>query len=257
MHNLNYGDRDSLGVFQQRPRCRPGAPPAQILNPDHAAMMFITNAIRLNGVPERRPARPGRAGLRLPRPLRPGRPAGVRAADEVLLMRLARCSCARWSFAGLRRARRRGPGGCRRARTRTVYGPSEAVPARAARDPDPAAPVALRGGRARARGGRDRRRRDDGRDRRAPEGARHRRRRPDRGAEVVDAGAPTARSAKARCARASASRRAPAAARETIPATVDAVAACGSAAAGATSRRAEVRVDRPASQPATYVRAPC
>ena len=49
VHNLNYGDRDSLGVFQQRPSVLAWGTAAQILNPEHAAMMFITNAIRLNG----------------------------------------------------------------------------------------------------------------------------------------------------------------------------------------------------------------
>jgi hypothetical protein len=49
VHNLNYGDLDSLGVFQQRPEVKAWGTAAQIMNPDHAAMMFITTAIRLNG----------------------------------------------------------------------------------------------------------------------------------------------------------------------------------------------------------------
>ena len=49
VHNLNYGDRDSLGVFQQRPSVLAWGTAAQIMNPDHAAMMFITTAIRMNG----------------------------------------------------------------------------------------------------------------------------------------------------------------------------------------------------------------
>jgi putative Flp pilus-assembly TadE/G-like protein len=49
VHNLNYGDRDSIGVYQQRPSMIVWGTPAQIMNPDHAAMKFITNAIRLNG----------------------------------------------------------------------------------------------------------------------------------------------------------------------------------------------------------------
>ena len=49
VHNLNYGDRDSLGVFQQRPEVKAWGTAAQIMNPEHAAMMFITTAIRTNG----------------------------------------------------------------------------------------------------------------------------------------------------------------------------------------------------------------
>jgi hypothetical protein len=48
VHNLNYGDRDSLGVFQQRPSQGWGSP-AQILNVDYAATQYITRAIRAEG----------------------------------------------------------------------------------------------------------------------------------------------------------------------------------------------------------------
>jgi hypothetical protein len=48
VHNLAYGDRDSLGVYQQRPSAGWGTP-AQILNPVYAATQFITRAIRANG----------------------------------------------------------------------------------------------------------------------------------------------------------------------------------------------------------------
>lgn|GEM_PF-4136255 len=48
VHNLNYGDRDSLGVFQQRPSAGWGTP-AQILDPIYASTMFITRAIAANG----------------------------------------------------------------------------------------------------------------------------------------------------------------------------------------------------------------
>jgi hypothetical protein len=48
VHNLNYGDRDSLGVFQQRPSQGWGTP-AQVTNVDYAATQFITRAIRANG----------------------------------------------------------------------------------------------------------------------------------------------------------------------------------------------------------------
>jgi hypothetical protein len=48
VHSLNYGDRDSLGVYQQRPSQGWGTP-AQILDPVYAATQFITRAIRANG----------------------------------------------------------------------------------------------------------------------------------------------------------------------------------------------------------------
>ncbi|HET6547448.1 MAG TPA: pilus assembly protein TadG-related protein [Solirubrobacter sp.] len=48
VHNLRYGDRDSLGVFQQRPSVLSWGTVEQILNPDHAAMMFVTVAIAKN-----------------------------------------------------------------------------------------------------------------------------------------------------------------------------------------------------------------
>jgi hypothetical protein len=44
MNNLNCGDRDSLGVFQQRPSAGWGTP-AQIMNVDYAATQFFTRAI--------------------------------------------------------------------------------------------------------------------------------------------------------------------------------------------------------------------
>jgi uncharacterized membrane protein len=39
LHNLDYGDRDSLGLFQQRPSQGWGTP-AQIMNPTYAATQF-------------------------------------------------------------------------------------------------------------------------------------------------------------------------------------------------------------------------
>jgi hypothetical protein len=44
VHNLNYGDRDSLGPFQQRPSQGWGTP-AQILNPVYAATQFVSRAV--------------------------------------------------------------------------------------------------------------------------------------------------------------------------------------------------------------------
>ncbi|HEX6026473.1 MAG TPA: pilus assembly protein TadG-related protein [Solirubrobacter sp.] len=49
VQNLPYGDRDSLGVFQQRPSVLAWGTAAQIMNPEHAATMFIRKAIQLNG----------------------------------------------------------------------------------------------------------------------------------------------------------------------------------------------------------------
>ena len=48
VHNLYHGDRDSLGVFQQRPSQGWGTP-AQVTNVDYAATQFITRAIAANG----------------------------------------------------------------------------------------------------------------------------------------------------------------------------------------------------------------
>ncbi len=41
LNNLNYGDRDSLGLFQQRPSCGWGTE-AQIMDPAYAADAFLT-----------------------------------------------------------------------------------------------------------------------------------------------------------------------------------------------------------------------
>jgi hypothetical protein len=48
VHDLDYGDRDSLGVYQQRPSQGWGTP-AQILDPIYAATQFITRAIGAEG----------------------------------------------------------------------------------------------------------------------------------------------------------------------------------------------------------------
>lgn len=45
MRNLDYGDRDSLGVFQQRPSAGWGTP-AQIMNPVYAARAFLLGPVR-------------------------------------------------------------------------------------------------------------------------------------------------------------------------------------------------------------------
>jgi hypothetical protein len=46
LRNLPYGDRDSLGLFQQRPSQGWGSP-AQILNPSHATQQFYTHLMRV------------------------------------------------------------------------------------------------------------------------------------------------------------------------------------------------------------------
>ncbi len=48
MHNLSYGDRDSLGLFQQRPSQGWGTP-AQIMTPHYAAAAFYRRLARVPG----------------------------------------------------------------------------------------------------------------------------------------------------------------------------------------------------------------
>jgi len=48
LQNLNYGDRDSLGLFQQRPSQGWGSP-AQILTPVYAARQFYTRLLQVPG----------------------------------------------------------------------------------------------------------------------------------------------------------------------------------------------------------------
>jgi hypothetical protein len=48
LHNLNYGDRDSLGLFQQRPSQGWGSP-SQILNPAYAATQFYRHLLAVPG----------------------------------------------------------------------------------------------------------------------------------------------------------------------------------------------------------------
>ena len=48
LENLNYGDRDSLGLFQQRPSQGWGTP-AQILTPTYAAKQFYTQLLQIPG----------------------------------------------------------------------------------------------------------------------------------------------------------------------------------------------------------------
>jgi hypothetical protein len=46
LRNLHYGDRDSLGLFQQRPSQGWGTP-AQVLDPVHAAGRFFDHLVRV------------------------------------------------------------------------------------------------------------------------------------------------------------------------------------------------------------------
>jgi cell wall-associated NlpC family hydrolase len=48
LQNLNYGDRDSLGLFQQRPSQGWGSP-AQILSPTYAARQFYSRLLHVPG----------------------------------------------------------------------------------------------------------------------------------------------------------------------------------------------------------------
>jgi cell wall-associated NlpC family hydrolase len=48
LQNLNYGDRDSLGLFQQRPSQGWGSP-AQILSPTYAARQFYSRLLQVPG----------------------------------------------------------------------------------------------------------------------------------------------------------------------------------------------------------------
>jgi hypothetical protein len=48
LHNLNYGDRDSLGLFQQRPSQGWGTP-TQIMNPTYAATQFYRHLFAVPG----------------------------------------------------------------------------------------------------------------------------------------------------------------------------------------------------------------
>ena len=48
LHNLNYGDRDSLGLFQQRPSQGWGTP-SQIMDPTYSATAFYNALVKVNG----------------------------------------------------------------------------------------------------------------------------------------------------------------------------------------------------------------
>jgi len=59
VHNLSYGDRDSLGVFQQRPWAKTWGTAEEIMNPVHAADIYVRVAIDRQNWPK---VRNGSAG---------------------------------------------------------------------------------------------------------------------------------------------------------------------------------------------------
>ncbi|KAA9164065.1 NlpC/P60 family protein [Amycolatopsis acidicola] len=81
LRNLDHGDRDSLGVFQQRPSQGWGTP-AQILNPVYATNAFLDRLLTVDGW-DRLP--PGQAEQAVQRSGYPGRyaPRETAAADIV------------------------------------------------------------------------------------------------------------------------------------------------------------------------------
>lgn len=82
MRNLSYGDRDSLGVFQQRPSQGWGSP-AQILNVEYAAGKFFEEARRVS-----QSGTPGQLAQRVQRSAFPGRYDALSAEPLELLGRL-------------------------------------------------------------------------------------------------------------------------------------------------------------------------
>ena len=140
--------------------------------------------------------------------------------DEVLLMRWVACRPVRRGVRRLRRARRRGPG--------ALAGPGpERLRTDARRCRAQAPEIASRGcSRRRAEVARSLEAGEigvvgmTGVDRRAPEGARHRQRHRGSSRCVVDAGAPTAPSAKARCVTRECQPTCASGRTETIPATI-------------------------------------
>lgn len=78
VRNITYGDRDSLGLFQQRPSQGWGTP-EQILNPEYSTNKFYDALVKvesLHGHGDHR-RRPGGAALGRGQRLRPARGAGA------------------------------------------------------------------------------------------------------------------------------------------------------------------------------------
>lgn len=80
--NLNYGDRDSLGVFQQRPSQGWGTA-AQVTNVEYAARKFFEEAMRVS-----QSGTPGQLAQRVQRSGYPSRYDEQIAAPDELLARL-------------------------------------------------------------------------------------------------------------------------------------------------------------------------
>lgn len=79
--NLNYGDRDSLGVFQQRPSQGWGTP-QQVTNVEYAARKFFETAQRVSQT-----GTPGQLAQRVQRSAFPERyDEQIAAADELLAL---------------------------------------------------------------------------------------------------------------------------------------------------------------------------
>ena len=77
LRNLRYGDRDSVGLFQQRPSQGWGTE-EQILDPVYAVNRFYDALVKIKGYEsmEITEGRPGGAAQRLPRGLRRPRAGG-------------------------------------------------------------------------------------------------------------------------------------------------------------------------------------
>ena len=109
VHSLPYGDRDSIGLFQQRDSW---GTYAQRMDPAWASRQFLVKAIRQNQPwMSRRPARPGRAGLGLPRALRPAPDPGPLADRDLLLSEARRGDPRRLIALGRLRRLRTSPSG--------------------------------------------------------------------------------------------------------------------------------------------------
>lgn len=81
--NLNYGDRDSLGVFQQRPSQGWGTP-TQILDVGYAARKFFETAMKVS-----QSGTVGQLAQRVQRSAFPGRYDDVLSVTDDLYYRLA------------------------------------------------------------------------------------------------------------------------------------------------------------------------
>lgn len=79
LRNVNHGDRDSLGLFQQRPSQGWGTP-QQVMNPTYAATQFYTRLLRLRNWQSMDPGRAAQAVQRSAYPDRYGKRMGEAAS---------------------------------------------------------------------------------------------------------------------------------------------------------------------------------